>query len=65
MKAFADLYSNHIKINLPGYIIVWSKYLTFIFKVLDQGITFVYCLNITFKDESECYGLIKMSPGNM
>jgi hypothetical protein len=34
-------------------------YLTFV----NKDITFGYCLNLTFVDVSQYYGLIKMSPG--
>jgi len=45
--------------------IVWSNWLTLIFKVRDQGYLFGYCLNLTFKDENQYYGVRKMSLGNV
>jgi hypothetical protein len=30
-----------------------------------MDITFRYCLNLTFKDDSQYYVLRKMSPGNV
>jgi len=35
------------------------------FKIVIKDITFVYCLNLKFKDEDQYFGLIKMSMGNV
>jgi hypothetical protein len=45
MQAYANLNKKQLKILLSVYFIVWSKYLTFIFKFRDQGYEFGYGLN--------------------
>jgi hypothetical protein len=53
------------KVIFSVYFIVWSKYLTLIFKVSDQRYHFWILFKFNVNDENQYYGLMKISPGNV